>query len=180
MEQSEIIYLSLIILSLLLATVGAFTDNWSSYTGVQIDNSNINATANAHQGLWKSCISGSASINLPNTNVQSDTINANIGNTCVSYDKLPKNLIAIRLLTIVGILLILASIILIFKMSNEHLYFAISSIVGGLILAIACGLWATDKNLVPANEKLGYSYHLVAFASLIATLTGISSKFNVI
>ena len=182
------IYIALgIIITVLL--ISLLTNKWTVLSNSQQQNTmGINAaeSGNMDMGIWQTCGNISANINtpnipdMPNININNNMrrgININ-ANSCTSNDD--SNFTAVKIFSVLGLLLLIAGIVLLHMMPEHHIYSVITIVLGGICSLLAAILWSTNKNLKPDGTNLGYSWYLQLLGSVLGVITGLLIQFNVL
>ena len=170
---------------IIILFVSLLTNKWTVLNGSkQQSGMGINAgvSGNMNSGIWQTCGNISANINtpnIPNINVNNMRRGININeNSCDS--NVDSNFTPVKILSILGIVLLIGSIVLLNMMPEHHMYSIITIILGGLSSLVAAIIWSTNKNLKPDGTDFGYSWYLQLIASILAVITGLLMQFNVL
>ena len=146
--NKTLIVITVIIIILIISVVSYLSKYW------QIDENNL---VKKNVGLWEYCISSE-----PNKKI------------CQKNEVIPLSLTCIRIFSFLAIILLISSIILILKFPNNKRYYVLCLLISGLFSFKSCLIFISDNNTKPIlNEKLGYSWYLELFGSLLTIIIGI-------
>lgn len=187
MEHHHIkLYILLCIISIILF-VSLLTNKWSVLNNSNKGSSmgiNAGESGNLDIGIWRSCGNFKANINIPipnininNMNSKDININAN-ANSCISNTD--SNFTPIKILSVIGLVLIIAAIILLYIFPEQHIYSLIAILFGGLSSLVTAIIWNTNKNLKPIGTDLGSSWYLQLVGSILAIITGLLMQLNIL
>lgn len=184
MEHEHIkLYIALTVVIIILF-VSLLTNRWTVLNGSKqqsVMGINAGESGNMNVGIWQTCGNISANINTPN--MPNININNNMrrginidAHSCSSNSD--SNFTPVKILSILGIGLLIGAIVLLNMMPEQHMYSVIAVMLGGICSLAAAIVWSTNKNLKPDGTDFGYSWYLQLIASILAIITGLLMQFN--